>query len=209
MSPKVTLQQHQILRLPRRRQNLPIELLLHWTSTWLNWFLTFPTKNLKRYRKIKYETAITLITKTFATMSLNLNRKWTNFHEVTSVMLSPVEFFLVTYSYLALPGIIFAPRTRAFANVIYQVAHSSIRDSCYDCFKSWEKESLPCIFLSSGFNKNMSTSLQGLLARPSTATAWTKSGEVRTQNSVSSRRHARSCRLKVFELPGSEEVEWG
>ena len=82
ISRKVTLQHHQMLRLLRTRRNLPrmrtawpttampipLNCLLHWTSTLLNCHLdtldclhfeSSHKKNLKRYRKIKYETVNT------------------------------------------------------------------------------------------------------------------------------------------------------
>ena len=73
-----------------------------------------------------------------------------------------------------------------FANVMRHVAHSSIRGSRYRCFRNRQKNhstASSCQAFSKHTSKmpSMMASLQGLLARPSTETSWTKLGEVRTQ----------------------------
>ena len=82
---------------------------------------------------------------------------WTNFHKLSSVMVSPFySLSPCTHTYATtppklLPAFFGAPRTSGFANVIRHVAHSSIRGSRYRCFRNWQKESFHCIFLSSIF----------------------------------------------------------
>ena len=145
MSGKVTLQHHQMLRLPRkvtlelhqvlrlpRKVNLS---LLHGTVIWLLWTLCINTI----YYHVKNSN---IRNNTLSAVFLNSERIFTKsllwcFHLSVPCHLAPALPPLVRPSSSRM---FWTPTTRAFASFIRQLAHTSLR----------EKESLHCIFLSRG-----------------------------------------------------------